>query len=516
MNEQNQRRPAKAGRSAWPLLWLASTLVLGAVFFVASVPPAAADDAENRRYMQIVQNVFNFIQNHYVDEVEAKKLYEGAMKGMFEAIGDPHSVYLTESDMGDLNDTTQGSFGGVGLFINKPDGPAPDGTPPYVDVASPIEDTPGWRAGIAPGDQIVAIDGESTAELTMDQVLARLRGVPGTTVTLQIHRGDILDFPVTLTRAIIEVPTVKSAVIPGANGQADIGYLRISTFTPMTAERAVEALDAFKAKKCGAVIVDLRYNYGGLLQAAIGVADAFLDGGVVVSTKSRMAEKNAVYTARANTVAPADWPVVVLINRGSASASEIVAGALKDRGRAYLVGENSFGKGSVQEVYPIDQAGFKITVSRYYTPSDVNIDKVGIPPDLEVKLPALTDAQSEALNRLIAANAIPAFVKAEPNAGAARQEAFAAQLAAEYGLELTLLKRLVRDERNRTVIAPVYDLEYDIQLQAAVKVLRDGSYPDRLKSAKTLRQLQDAAALATADKAAASAAGAAGAAPAKP
>jgi carboxyl-terminal processing protease len=408
---------------------------------------------------------------------------------MLNALGDPYSSFLAESDMEDLNDTTQGSFGGVGLYISKPLGERPDGKPPYVEVASPIEDTPGWRAGISPGDLIVEINGESTDALTMDEVLARLRGTPGVELKLLIRRGEKLEFPVSLTRAIIEVPTTKHAMI------GNIGYLRLITFTPMTVDRAKEAVGEFKAKKFTGLILDLRNNYGGLLQSAVGIGDIFLDGGVVVSTKSRIPGENAVFNARRNAAVAADIPIIVLINRGSASASEIVAGALKDRGRAYLVGEKSFGKGSVQQVYPLDKSGFKITTARYYTPSDVNIDKIGIPPDLEVKFPEFTDADMEKLNELILANRIPAFVAANPKADRNAINSFARQLNAEYGLDQSLLSRLIRNEQNRTAIAPVYDLEYDVQLQEAVKILQGGTYGALMRTSKTLKALQEEAAL---------------------
>lgn len=489
MNEP-QKTPRNR-HSILPIIWIAATIALCSVFMVAAAPRAEAESAEDgRRYALIIQNVFDFIQRHYVDEVQAQKLYEGAMKGMFEALGDPHSVFLPASDMADLNDTTQGSFGGVGLYITKPT-EAKAGGSTFVEVASPIEDTPGWRAGISPGDLILEIDGQSTEKLSMDEVLSRLRGKPGTEVAILIRRGEKLEFTVKLTRAVIEVPTVKSAMIG-----PDVGYVKIITFTPMTAERVGAALDTFQKSGYKSLIVDLRYNYGGLLQAAIGVSDFFLEGGLVVSTKSRIPNENAVFTAKSRPVVPKDMPVVVLINRGSASASEIVAGALKDRGRAYLIGEKSFGKGSVQQVYPIDDAGFKITTSRYYTPSDVNIDKIGIPPDLEVKFPELTNEEAETLNKLIAEDKIPQFVKSNPKAAPAKIDAFVRQILATHKLNESLLRRMIRDEQNRTLVSPVYDLEYDVQLKAALDVVRGGKFAELMKGVKTLKVLQEDAAKA--------------------
>jgi carboxyl-terminal processing protease len=482
-------------------IWFASTLLLCAVFAFASVPGVLAQVREggtqaagqvdsvlrNRRYTETIQQVFNFIQRHYVEEVDSKVIFEGAMTGIFNALGDPYSAFLPESEMKDLNDTTQGSFGGVGLYITKPVGPKPDGKPPYVEVASPIEDTPGWRAGINPGDLIISINGDPTDKLTVDEVLGRLRGKPGIAVNLVIQRGEKLEFPVSLTRAIIEVPTAKSAMI------GDIGYLKLLTFTPMTVERAANAISDFKAKNYKGLILDLRNNYGGLLTSAIDVSSLFLEGGVVVSTKSRIETENHVFNTRRPVQVPSNIPVIVLINKGSASASEIVAGALKDRGRAFLVGEKSYGKGSVQQVYPLDTAGFKITTARYYTPSDVNIDKIGIPPDRLVKFPDFTDADAEKLNTMIKDNKIPSFVKDNPKATPAQVENFARTLEKEYKLDLSLLKRLIRNEQNRTTIAPVYDLEYDVQLQEAVNILRSGEYRSLMQTTKTLRALQEEA-----------------------
>jgi carboxyl-terminal processing protease len=485
MNDvEKVKRPFRA-------LWLAATLVLCALFVFASVPRAGAQngDQASENYASIIQNIFDFIQKRYVEEVDPQKLYEGAMDGMFKALGDPYTAFLPESEMSDLNDTTQGNFGGVGLYITKPVSARPDGRPPYVEVASPMEDTPGWRAGINPGDLIIAINDEATDTLSMDEVLGRLRGTPGVEVKLLIRRGEKLEFPVTLTRAIIEVPTVKYEMI------GSVGYLKLLTFTPMSVDRTREALEEFRRRNYTGLILDLRNNYGGLLNSAVGISDLFLEGGVVVSTKSRIPSENRVFSAHRNALVPQDIPMVVLINRGSASASEIVAGALKDRGRAFLVGEKSYGKGSVQQVYPLDRSGFRITTARYYTPSDVNIDKIGIPPDREVLFPEFSDEDAEKLNALITDNRIPEFVGAHPQADAGTVDGFARELNGEYHIDLSLLRRLIRNEQNRTSIAPVYDLEYDVQLQEAVNILRDGDYGRLMQTTKTLRELQNEAAL---------------------
>ena len=470
------------------LIWIISTVVLCTVFIMISIPGVQAQTRQQdstTHYISILRSVFDFIQRNYVKEVDPNVLFEGAMAGMLDSLEDPYSSFLFESEMADLTDTTSGSYGGIGLYISKP--VSRDGRPTFVEVAAPIEDTPGWRAGINPGDLIIEINGEPTDFLTQDEVLARLKGPPGDILKLLIRRGEKLEFPVTVTRAIIEVPTTKHAMI------GNIGYLNLLTFTPMTSERARDAINEFRSKGYSALILDLRNNHGGLLDSAVDVTNLFLEGGVVVTTKSRIPTSNHVYYARARAVVNQDIPMVVLINRGSASASEIVAGALKDRGRAYLVGEKTYGKGSVQQVYNLDRVGFKLTTALYYTPSDVNIDKIGIPPDLEVKFPEFTLAESEKLNELINANSIPEFVAANPNVTSARIETFAAQLSLQYGLDTTLLKRLIRNELNRTVIAPVYDLEYDVQLQEAVRILNMGNFRSLMQTTKTLKTLQDEA-----------------------
>ena len=477
--------------SSFKWIWITATAVFCSLFIFALIPGAAAQGSaassqfQRQNYTSLMQNVFNFIIQNYIDEVDPQVIFEGAMNGMFGALDDPYSAFMTESDMSGMGDTTQGSFGGVGLNITQPVGQRPDGKPRWVEVVSPIENTPGWRAGLNPGDFIIEIDGTATDTLTMEEVLSRLRGTPGENVRLIIRRGERIEFPVTITRAVIEVPTVRHAMI------GDTGYLRVTTFTPFTADRARDAIDEFQRNNYRSLILDLRNNYGGLLNAAVQLANLFVDGGLVVRIRSRIPHENRDFNASRGTYISADIPVIVLINKGSASASEIVAGALKDRGRAYLVGENSFGKGSVQQVFPLNNAGFKITTARYYTPSDVSIDKIGIPPDREVSFPEYTEEDAIRLNDLINANRIPVFAEQNPQATSAQVDAFARTIEREYNLNLPLVRRLIRNELNRTSFAPPYDLEYDIQLQEAINILRSGNFPNLLRNARSLRELQE-------------------------
>ncbi|MDR0303145.1 MAG: S41 family peptidase, partial [Treponema sp.] len=317
----------KKRKISLPWVWFIATAVICILLSFVIIPGAAAQGngqsvlqgttqvQQNRKYHSVMQNVFNFIQNHYVEEVDPQVIFEGAMNGMFGALDDPYSTFLTESEMKDMGDTTQGSFGGVGLNIIKAVSPRPDGKPMWVEVTSPIEDTPGWRAGINPGDFITEIDGIPTETISMDEVLSILRGTPGESVKLMIRRGEKMEFPVTLVRAIIEVPTAKYAMI------GDTGYLKLLTFTPMTASRAKDAINEFKTKNYKSLILDLRNNYGGLLNSAVDVSGLFLEGGLVVRTRSRIPSENRDFNARRASVVPADIPVIVLINRGSASAS---------------------------------------------------------------------------------------------------------------------------------------------------------------------------------------------------
>ncbi len=445
-------------------VWIAVTAFLVAVLALLAFSPrvlAGNREADNQRLLDMFAGAFADVQKNYVDEVDPKVLIDGALKGMFEALKDPYSLFLDAQEMRDMGDTTTGKFGGVGLIISKVEG--------GVEVVSPIEDTPAFRAGVHAGDLIIAVDGSSVLELDIDQVLSILRGQPGTSVTMTILRGKSLRFDVSVVRAVIEVPTVKYTMMPGG-----IGYLRLLQFTPQTADRAAEALRSFQAAGYRALILDLRSNPGGLLQSAVDVANDFISRGPIVSTRSRMAAENQVfYASSRRTIVPDGLPVIALVNRGSASASEILAGALQDTGRARIVGEKSYGKGSVQWIRSLGDEGYRLTISRYYTPNGRNIDKVGILPDVEVKEPELSQEEEKAVSTLLEQNLLRDFVAANPQPGEPQIQTFLKQLQ-QRGIQLPerYVRRLIRNEVNRTNDnPPLYDLEFDLALQKAVELL---------------------------------------------
>ena len=468
-------------------------LTLFIIFFTSQCFAQSSSEKDSKissfQYVKKLNSVFDFVQQNYVDEIDPRILYEGALKGMLDAIGDPYTLYLDPNDMRDLTDTTAGSFGGVGLSISKRAESTPD-KPAYVEVATPIEDTPGARAGIQSGDLIVAIDGVPTPDLTMNDVLSRLRGEIGSPVTVSILRGKNMNFDVTLIRALIEVPTIKYGMIENTK----IAYARLIQFTPDTPLRLQDAIDEFEKNDYTSLIIDLRDNPGGLITSVVDIADKFIDAGPIVSTKSRLLFENQQFTASPEkSTVKKDIPIVVLINRGSASASEILSGALKDYHLAYLVGERTYGKGSVQQVIPLSNTdGFKITMARYYTPSDTNIDKIGIPPDYEIKnFETMTPEEEKVYMEMINSNIITDTVDKNPGMTEDDIAKFASDIASNYNIDIRIIRRLLRIQVQRTQPSALYDLDYDLQLNAAIQIIKDKNFSDLVKNTKTLRQLQD-------------------------
>lgn len=318
----------------------------------------------------------------YVEEVTDKKLIESAINGMLTAL-DPHSSYLDAKDFKFMNEQTSGKFGGLGIEITMEQG--------VVKIVSPIDDTPAFRAGLKPGDYITNIDGETIIGMTLNEAVEKMRGKPGTKVKLTIRRINEKPFDITLKREEIKTQSVKSDI-----KSDDVLYIRIGSFSEGVDKEIIKSFE--KAKKDNkllkGIVLDVRNNPGGLLDQAIAVSSLFLDQGEVVSTRARNEEDTLRYSAKNKDITNG-LPIVVLINNGSASASEIVAGALQDHKRAVVIGEKSFGKGSVQTVVPLGNYGaMRLTTARYYTPSGRSIQATGIEPDIIVhpaKLEEFTD-----------------------------------------------------------------------------------------------------------------------------
>ncbi|MEQ7155002.1 S41 family peptidase [Brevundimonas aurifodinae] len=423
----------------------AATVALGlSAAAVASQTPRN----ETFRMLQLFGDTLAVIEQAYVVPVDNKKLIEAALAGMMTAL-DPHSNYLAPDGYGDLQERTSGEYSGVGLTITTEGG--------LVKVISPMDDGPAAKAGVQAGDVISAIDGQNAAGLTVSEVSEKLRGAIGTSVNVTFLRDGEEPLEVTLVREVITVDSVTGRV------EGEFGYLRVATFNENTSRELTEAIDRIKAENPAVrgYVLDLRNNGGGLLSAAIEVSDAFLERGEIVSQRGRSADQIERYAARPGDLT-GGLPVVVLINYGSASASEIVAGALQDQERATLVGLTSFGKGSVQTVIPLGggrDGALSITTARYYTPSGRSIQKIGIEPDLEV-------ARTEAEGRIVSRSS---FIYSEA--------AYATALDASIGAE----RRGAHTPREAP--GPDYDEDADYQLQRALDVLRAQGDLTRLAAA---------------------------------
>ena len=400
------------------------------------------------RMIGLFGDVLGIVEQAYVVPVDDKKLIEAALQGMMSAL-DPHSNYLPPRDYGELRERTEGQYSGVGLTITSEGG--------LVKIISPMDDGPAARAGVQAGDVISAIDGQSASGLTVSQVSEKLRGAIGTSVTVTFLRDGEEPREVVLTREVIKIESVSGRV------EGEFGYLRVSTFNENTGRELGETIARLKQENPAIKgwVLDLRNNGGGLLDAAIAVSDAFLERGEVVSQRGRKPEQIMRYSARPGDLTDGA-PVVVLINYGSASASEIVAGALKDHERATIVGLTSFGKGSVQTVIPLRggaDGALSITTARYYTPSGRSIQKIGIEPDLEV-------ARSAAEARIVSRSS---FIYSEA--------AYATALDSSIGEE--------RKGAHTPYEAPGegYDASKDYQLERALDVLRAGGNLTQLAAA---------------------------------
>ncbi|MDA1134865.1 MAG: S41 family peptidase [Proteobacteria bacterium] len=355
-------------------------IILG--FFPNNILNAQSNRQETYKQLNLFGDVFQRVQEQYVEEVTDKELIESAISGMLQSL-DPHSSYLNAESYDDMQVKTKGTFGGLGIEITMEGG--------FVKVISPIDDTPAALAGMQSGDLIIAVNGESLRGLSINEAVSQLRGPIGSSIKITVVRNEEEPFELEIKRDVIKIKSVKHNIIN------NVGYVRLTTFSETTTEGLKTAVEKIK-KEIGdnflGLILDLRNNPGGLLNQSISVSDAFLNQGEIVSTKGRKNDDASRVFAKKGDIINGK-PLIVLINSGSASASEIVAGALKDHSRAIIIGTRSFGKGSVQSIIPLAGNGaMRLTTARYYTPSGISIQAKGIQPDIIVEA-GITEANKD-------------------------------------------------------------------------------------------------------------------------
>ncbi len=445
-------------------------LWIGIVVFILVITTAsglhhwifAGNTDKTYEQLRLFNEVFNLIRTEYYDPKKAdpENLINGAIEGMIKSLDDPHTSFLNKELFNELQTDTKAEFGGLGIVIGIRDG--------WITVIAPIDDTPASRAGIKAGDKIIEIEGKSTKGYTTMDAVRLLRGKVGTKVNITIKRESVKEpLHFTIVRGLIKIETVKSTMI-----DKHIGYVRISQFSEPTPEAFMSQVLKLKDQGADSFIIDLRNNPGGLLSSVIQIADMVLDDGVIVSTRGRDPKDYHQYKARKGSLIP-DMPIIVLINHGSASASEIFAGAIKDNKRGILVGTKSYGKGSVQTVRQLPGGvGLRITTALYYTPSGKCIDKIGIVPDEVVKPVEITDEDMKKIKEIEEKKIIRKFVDEHP-VPTERDYQKLYKTLDEKGLGLApiIVRRLVRNELERNKIPSLIDLDYDIQLKHAVNLL---------------------------------------------
>lgn len=359
--------------------------VLALFFLTVQLREIAGDPTETGKFIYAL----GMLRRYFVGELDDAKLYRGAINGMLKATGDPYTVFLDEKDFSALEEMRTGSFGGIGVVFGKRGDD-------YI-ILSVLEDNPSAKVGVRAGEKILEVDGKSTRDMHMDEVSYSIRGDVGTVVEITLGDKNGKERKVKITRGLIKAPSVLGKALEGTDNK--IGYVRIGQFNDNTGRDFREELYKLNKQGMQGLVLDLRYNPGGLLEQAVLVAREIVPEGPVVSTITKDGTKKTLSSDRKQL----RWPVVVLINEGSASASEIVAGAVKDTKSGTLIGTKTFGKGSVQAVYPLgdENTGMKVTIAKYYTPKGICINDIGIEPDIKVELPenAKTDVQLEAAKK---------------------------------------------------------------------------------------------------------------------
>jgi len=444
--------------------WISLTLILTSLLFFP-LEKAFAISREAEKYLQIFHEISTLIESDYVEQVEDKNVYLGAIKGMIGALGDPHTRFMEEEDFKQLQEETRGSFGGVGIEVTQQDG--------ALLVITPIDDTPAQKAGILPQDKIIEINGQSTEKMSIADAIKIMRGVAGSPVTLKIRRKTLKEpISVTLIRELIKIQFLKSSFLD----KEKLGYIRLSQFMgrESTSSDFKRIIREFQDKKATGIIVDLRSNPGGLLDLSIDLSDLFLpEGKDIVSVKGRGEKLIRVYKSTTSQDKILEIPMVVLLNNGSASASEIFAGAMQDNKRATILGNQSFGKGSVQNIYPLShKTGVALTIQKYYTPSGVSIHKKGITPDVVINQIIPDEDEKNNLDKIIKSNIVNTFVSENPGYTDKNVNLFI-ELLNKKGLKLRtqVARYVLKREYNLGQSAPIFDREFDLQLNKAIDIL---------------------------------------------
>lgn len=476
---QNKSADSLKKSIGWRIaVWIPSIFGILAGFIFTSFIIAqnySGQDTQEEELLQLFTRVYKMIKQEYVIEADSELLIYSALEGMLDALEDPYSDFLDEDELSQLQTTLSGTFGGLGMYISQNRSPDPDRL--YIQILSPIDNTPAFRAGFRAGDLITKIDDQSTLNMSADVAVTLLRGTPGTEVTLTILRGKEYTFSVPITREVIEVPNIRSAVLPG-----NLKYIRVISFSISTGEDFRKEL---QDEDYAGIIVDLRGNGGGWLRGSVDLVDNFFSDGTIVSLKGRDQENEKFYYATRNQLVAPETPVIVLVDKWSASASEIFAGAIKDRRRGLLVGEKTYGKGSVQEINSFQDVGLRLTTARYYTPSGTNIDKTGIEADIVVSNPTLNDEELVVHTRIAEEGLITEFTANNPTPSEQKKKDFIATLKeshpgfSEWHVLRSIKSELYRVQHNEL---PVYDLEFDIPLQKAMELITTGEALGRLSN----------------------------------
>lgn len=447
------------------ILWTFGIVLTSLFSFIISIPKASAISEEAEKYLLNLHEVVNYIENDYVDAPLEKKIYVGAIQGALQSLGDPHSRFLDVEEFAELQDETKGSFGGIGVEVSFQENA-------FV-IISPIEGTPAWKAGLLPQDRIVEINGKSTKSVSLNDSIGMMRGEVGSSVTMKIERKGLKEpFVVNLVRELIKIQNIRSYYLESEK----TGYIKLVQFMGRenTKKEFISIVDKLIAEGANKLVIDLRMNPGGLLDLAIDLADLFLAPNLdIVSVKGRGGVLVRNYKSEKTGKKYLDIPIAVLVNNGSASASEILAGALKDNKRGKIVGTQSFGKGSVQSIFPLSNGtGVAITIQKYYTPSGVSIHGKGITPDLVVNPVSANEDERYHLEKILKKNLLKPFLESHSDYNNETIQDFQKLLKSENLIvSEPVVKLFLFNEMRQGQPVSKPNLDLDLQLKEAVKLI---------------------------------------------